>query len=162
MELNMNRLFVLIAAASLMLGTAVAQDTVRTKAKSGGRSGNAEQQVKDLEMQWAKDSKASNGDAVGAVLADDFVEIDSDGSMRDKPEFVSRTHKAKWDTNEVSDLNVHMHGSTALVTGTWKGKGTSADGKPLDGTERFADTWMKMPNGKWQCVASASAPVKAE
>jgi hypothetical protein len=33
-------------------------------------------------------------------------------------------------------------------------------GKPFDSRERFADTWVKMPDGKWQCVASASATIK--
>ena len=26
--------------------------------------------------------------------------------------------------------------------------------------KRWADTWVKAANGKWQCVASASAPMK--
>jgi hypothetical protein len=30
----------------------------------------------------------------------------------------------------------------------------------MDVNERFTDTWVKMPGGKWQCVASQSSPVK--
>jgi hypothetical protein len=47
-----------------------------------------------------------------------------------------------------------------VVTGIWTGKGTDAAGKAIDGRERYVDTWVKMPDGKWQCVASASAAIK--
>jgi ketosteroid isomerase-like protein len=30
----------------------------------------------------------------------------------------------------------------------------------MDVHERFTDTWVKMPNGQWQCVASHGSPVK--
>jgi ketosteroid isomerase-like protein len=57
-------------------------------------------------------------------------------------------------------MKVMVHGDAAVVTGSWTGKGTDADGKAIDAKERWADTWVKMRNGKWQCVASASAPMK--
>ena len=57
-------------------------------------------------------------------------------------------------------MKVQVHGDSAVVTGVWTGKGTDGTGKAFDGKERFADTWVKMPDGKWQCVASASAPMK--
>jgi len=25
---------------------------------------------------------------------------------------------------------------------------------------RWTDTWVKMPNGKWQCVATQASPLK--
>jgi len=40
------------------------------------------------------------------------------------------------------------------------GKGTDSKGKPMDDTERFTDTWVKMPGGKWQCVASQGSAIK--
>jgi ketosteroid isomerase-like protein len=57
-------------------------------------------------------------------------------------------------------MKVTVHGDTGIVTGTWTGKGTDGTGKPVDTKERWADTWVKMPNGKWQCVASAAATMK--
>ena len=33
-------------------------------------------------------------------------------------------------------------------------------GKPVDNNERWTDTWMKMPSGKWQCVASQATTIK--
>jgi hypothetical protein len=42
----------------------------------------------------------------------------------------------------------------------FKGKGTDEKGKPLDLNERWTDTWVKMPSGKWQCVASQASSIK--
>ena len=33
-------------------------------------------------------------------------------------------------------------------------------GVKLGGYEMMADTWVKGSDGKWQCLASASAPIK--
>ena len=55
---------------------------------------------------------------------------------------------------------VTVFGDTAIATGGFKGKGTDAMGKPFDNNERWTDTWMKMPSGKWQCVASQATPIK--
>ncbi|MGH9175781.1 MAG: YybH family protein [Vicinamibacterales bacterium] len=52
-------------------------------------------------------------------------------------------------------MKVQLHGDSAVVTGIWTGKGTDGTGKAFDQRERFADTWVKMPDGKWQCVVSA-------
>ena len=122
-------------------------------------SSNADQQLKDLESKWAKASLAADSTAISPLLADDFVSLDSDGSMRNKSETLDRTKKEKMEVSEVSDMQVTQHGDTAIVTGTWTGKGVGADGKPINAKERWTDTWVKK-DGQWQCVASASAPLK--
>ena len=142
----------------LTLGAALAQEPA--KAGGGKAAGSVAQSLMDMENQWAKASKAGNADALAPMLAEDFVALDSDGSMRTKSEALARMKKAKWVTNEIGDMKVMVHGDAAVVTGSWTGKGTDADGKATDTKERWADTWVKMSNGKWQCVASASAPMK--
>lgn len=118
------------------------------------------QNLIDMEHAWAKASKAGDAEALAPLLADNFVALDSDGTMRNKVEALARTKKAKWVTNEISDLKVTVHGDAAVVTGGWVGKGTDGAGVAVDAKERWADTWVKMSSGKWQCVASASAPSK--
>ena len=49
---------------------------------------------------------------------------------------------------------------TAIATGGFKGKGTDESGKPFETNERWTDTWVKMPDGKWQCVASHGSDIK--
>ena len=122
--------------------------------------GSVEQALMDLERQWVKASLASNGEALAPLLASNIVVLGSDGTMQTKAAYVAMTNKGKWQVNEISDMKVQVHGDTAVVTGLWTGKGTDGAGKAFDGRERFADTWVKMPDGKWQCVATASATTK--
>jgi len=142
----MKRTLAIGAIVLLTLGVATAQDTAKA--------------VTDLEHQWTKASLASDGDALAPLLATGFVAIDADGSTHTKAEVVGRTKKQKWVTNEIADVKVTVHGNTAIATGTWTGKGTDDMGKAVNTKERYADTWVKMADGKWQCVASASATIK--
>src|SRR5216683_79678 len=58
------------------------------------------------------------------------------------------------------DLVAPLLADKFVKTGRCKATGTDASGKPLDVHERWTDTWVKMSNGKWQCVASHGSPVK--
>jgi ketosteroid isomerase-like protein len=149
----MKRLLI-AAAIALMPLTAVAQNTPKKQPP-------IDQALLALEQRWATAAKASDGAAVGALLAENFTAIDSDGSMRTKADLVERTTKGKWTTTTLTDMNVVMHGNTGVVTGVWTGVGTDGGGKAIDGRERWADTWVKA-DGKWLCVASASAPLAAK
>jgi ketosteroid isomerase-like protein len=122
--------------------------------------GTVAQTLMDLERQWVKAALAGKGEALAPLLAPDFVSVQSDGTMHTKAAYVSMAIKGKWQVNEVSDMKVQVYGDSAVVTGVWTGKGTDGTGKAFDGKERFADTWVKMSDGKWQCVVSASAPMK--
>jgi ketosteroid isomerase-like protein len=152
----MKRLLAAGAIVLLSAGGAAAQPA----AAGSTATGTVAQALTDLENRWAKASKASDGDALAPLLSEDFVAIDSDGSMHNKAEVIARTKKGKWTTNEIGDLKILVHGNSAVVTGSWTGNGTDGAGKPVNAKERWADTWVKMTNGKWQCVASAAAPVK--
>jgi ketosteroid isomerase-like protein len=120
--------------------------------------GNIAETISYLEQEWATAAKAGDSTKVAQLLSDVFIEMDSDGSLRKKTELLDRTKADKWQVFEISDVSVVVNGSIAIATGAWRGKGTSADGKPIDAHEHWMDTWHK--NGKWQCLASASAPVK--
>ena len=123
--------------------------------------GSVEKALMDLEHQWVKAQLASNGEALAPLLAADFVALQADGTLQTKAAYVANTTgKAKWQVNAVSDMKVQVHGDSAVVTGIWTGKGTDATGKAVDGRERYADTWVKMPDGKWQCVVSAAVAIK--
>lgn len=122
--------------------------------------GGTEKAVAALEQQWLKAQKASNPDLLAPLLADRFVNTESDGKVMDKAETLADTKSTKWDSAEYGLVKVTVFGNTAIATGVFKGKGTDGSGKPLDVRERWTDTWVKMPNGQWQCVASQGSPVK--
>jgi ketosteroid isomerase-like protein len=116
--------------------------------------------IKQNEEQWAAAEKAGDYAKVSSMLASLFVHMGSDGTMANKEQFLASIRGTKWEVNEVSEIQVMVHGDTAIATGTWAGKGTRANGQAIDAHEHWIDTWMKSPDGKWQCVASASAPWK--
>ena len=134
--------------------------TVATQAADKKINGGTEQTVAALEQKWTGAGKASNEDAVAPLLADKYVNTGSDGKTIGKAETLAHTKAAKWEINEISDVKVTVFGNTAIATGNWAGKGTDDNGKPVDEHERFTDTWMKMPSGNWQCIASHGSTIK--
>ena len=122
--------------------------------------GGPEKAVAALEQQWLQSQKANNPDLVAPLLADKFTMTGSDGKVTGKAESLAAAKATKYDSVDYDDVKVTVFGNTAIATGGFKAKGTDASGKPLDAHERWTDTWVKMPNGQWQCVASHSSPVK--
>jgi len=114
--------------------------------------------ITQMETQWASAAKANDPAKIAPLLADVFISMDADGAMHSKSETLSRIKGDKWQVNEISDVKVLVHGNMAIATGAWQGKGTLANGKTIDAHDRWLDTWIR--NGKWECIASASAPAK--
>jgi uncharacterized protein (TIGR02246 family) len=124
------------------------------------QTGGIEKAVAALEQQWLQSQKTNNPDLVAPLLADKFVNTGSDGKVTSKAESLATAKATKYDSAEYEDVKVTVFGDTAIATGVFNAKGTDASGKPLDTHERFTDTWVKMPNGQWQCVASHQSPTK--
>ena len=122
--------------------------------------GGTEQAVADLEHKWMLSQRANNPDAIAAYIADKAVITAPDTKPLDKAGFMKEQKATKYSSVDYNDVKVNVFGDTAIATGTFKGKGAGADGKSFDTTEYFTDTWIKMPGGKWQCVASHSSTVK--
>lgn len=124
------------------------------------QTGGTEKAVAALEQQWLQSQKTNNPDLVAPLLADKFVNTGSDGKVTGKAETLATAKATKYESVEYDDLKVTAFGGTAVATGTFKAKGTDPSGKPFDSNERFTDTWVKMPNGQWQCVATHVSPLK--
>jgi len=118
-----------------------------------------EKAVAALEKQWLKSQQTNNVDLLTPLLADKFINTSVDGKVTDKAETLAQYKKTKWDSAENTDVKVTVYGDAAIATGVYNGKGTRS-GKPFDAHERWTDTWVKMPNGQWQCVASQGSPIK--
>lgn len=122
---------------------------------------NAEATVKAvtaLENQWAQAQRTNNADLVAPLLADNFVQTTGTGIVTTSKAAALATAKAeKFTSMEYIDLKVYAFGDTAIAIAGFHAKGTDASGKAFDETGRFTDTWVKMPSGKWQCVASQDA-----
>jgi uncharacterized protein (TIGR02246 family) len=123
-------------------------------------TGGTETAVAALEQEWLQSQKTNNPDLVAPLLADKFVSTGSDGKVLTKAESLATAKATKYEGAAYEDVKVTVFGDSAIATGVFKAKGTDPSGKPLDVNERWTDTWVKMPNGKWQCVASHQSQVK--
>lgn len=124
------------------------------------KTGGTEQAVTALEQQWLQSQKTNNVNLLVPLLADNFVDTSSEGKITGKADALATAKSMKWTSAEYNDVKVSVFGDTAIATGGFKGKGTDGSGKPLNVDERWTDTWVKMPNGQWQCVATQATPVK--
>lgn len=126
----------------------------------GSQTASPEKTIADLEHQWAEAQKVGNASVVDPMLADTFINTDADGETYGKSQLLSNLRGGKWEVNGISDVKVKVYGDAAVATGGWRGKGVDGDGTHMDRSERWTDTWVKMKNGKWQCVASQQTTSK--
>lgn len=122
--------------------------------------GTAEKAVAALEDQWTQSERTNNPDLVAPLLADKLIVIDSDGSIGNRTKFLADAKAIKYSSVDIEGLHITVFGRTAVATMVLKAKGTDEKGKPMDVKERWADTWVKMPDGKWQCVLSQGSDLK--
>jgi uncharacterized protein (TIGR02246 family) len=134
--------------------------SVGNAAWSQNASGGTEKAVAALEQQWLQSQKTNNPDLVAPLIADKFMNTDTEGKVTGKAEMLTTAKATKYESVDYDDLKVTAFGDTAIAIGTFKAKGTDPTGKAMNVQERFTDTWVKMPNGKWQCVASQGTIVK--
>ena len=124
------------------------------------QAGGTEKAVADLEQEWLKSQQTNNPDLIASRLAEKIVDTEADGKVYDRAQLLEIAKKTKYESADYTDLKVTVFGNTAIATGGFKGKGTDPSGKPFDSNIRWTDTWVKMPDGKWQCVATQATPVK--
>ena len=124
-------------------------------------AGADEAAVTAAEQQWLKSQQSNNVELLAPLLADKVVETSEEGKVFTGKEAVLADAKSEtWSSADYTDLKVTVFGHTAIATGTFTGKGKDAAGKAVDARVRFTDTWVKMADGKWQCVATQDSPVK--
>src|SRR6202171_585585 len=114
-----------------------------------------------LEKAWNQAYKAGDIRALDAILDNEIVLINDDGSVQSKAGFLGsiKTTSNNSQEQQVSpeSMSVHVFGNTAISTGVFRAKGVEG-GKSYVRRERFVDTWL-YKNGKWVCVASNATPV---
>ena len=93
-------------------------------------------------------------------LADDFVCIDSEATVRDKEAFLQQTSRGPYVSEyKLEHINVRIYGETALVQAT--GWFTRKDGTP--GMCRYTDVYVRIEND-WKVVSAqiTRAPVRTQ
>jgi ketosteroid isomerase-like protein len=114
-----------------------------------------------LEQAWNQAYKAGDTRALDAILDNEIVLINDDGSVQTKVEFLGsvKSTKNNSQTQQVSpeSMSVHVFGHTAISTGVFRATGFER-GKSYVRRERYVDTWI-YKDGAWVCVATNATPV---
>jgi ketosteroid isomerase-like protein len=123
-------------------------------------AGGIEKAVMALENQWLQSQKTNNPDLVAPLLAEKLISTDKDGKVMNKAQMLADSKATKFTSADYENVQVTVFGDTAIASGGFKGKGMDSSGKAFDTHDRWTDTWVKMPDGKWQCVATQTSPLK--
>ena len=92
--------------------------------------------------------------AIGRLVADDWVIVDADGSVIDRSRFLNviESGALSHESMESTDVEVRLHGDTAVVTGITTSKGQFM-GQRFTTLERATDVLARL-DGRWLCVFS--------
>ena len=141
-----------------LLTSMVLASTVQAQ---GSKPVGAEQAAVAQEQKWLQSQKTNNTDLLAPLLADKVVDTNTEGKfLVGKAAVIADAKAVKWMSAEYTNVKASVYGDTVIVTGIFNGKGTDAAGKPVDVHERYTDTWVKMADGQWQCVATHGSSIK--
>ena len=143
----MNRTIWLAALVCLGVCSAEAQRAI-----------DAESKVLALERLWGEAAQLRDIKALESIFDDSLVYVHIDGRVMTKAEVLEDTRVASAVIIVVESQTAHLHGSTVIVSGVLRLKGTEG-GKPYLRHGRFVDTWL-YKEGHWVCVSSMSTPMQ--
>jgi ketosteroid isomerase-like protein len=143
----------LFALLFVVLAGSIASAQV-SPGRPNGRQGTATARaLVDLENGWARGVVQRDTAMFERMLDPKFVYTE-DAAVMDKAAVI----KSIRDGDRVSDASnsdmvVHDHGETAIVTGILRLRGVGTDRRRFDKRYRFTDVWMRK-NGAWRIVAA--------
>jgi ketosteroid isomerase-like protein len=145
------------ASVTLVLAALLAA----TGIQAANTANPAQAAVAALEQAWLKAQQTNNYDALEPSLADNIVQTSIEGKVTTtKSAALADSKSVKWTSVDYSDMKFFVYGDTVVAIGNFRGKGTDSTGAAVDERAVFTDTWVKMPDGKWQCVASHDTAYK--
>ena len=116
--------------------------------------------VMALETLWNEAEVHRDIKALDQLLADKFIFVDIDGSLKNKSEFLDSVKDPPEHLVTVANesMATQVYDGIVVVSGIYREKGTS-NGKPYSRRGRFTDTWIKRST-EWLCAASQSTLIQ--
>src|SRR6201984_1963125 len=142
-RLSMKRTWILCLIGLLYQGSVASSQAQQ--------AGGIEKAVAALEEQWLSEQNTHSPE---------FVSTSPEGKVSSKAETMAELKSYVKDSGTYPALKVIVYGDTAIAMGILKVKQKDPSGKIIDLNIQWTDTWVKMPNGKWQCVASHGSSIK--
>lgn len=114
---------------------------------------NVEQALRKLVSERDQAIQKADTAAIDRIYADDYIATSATGLVRTKAQVMEdlKSGAIKLESISSDDIEVRVHGDTAIVTGRMTSKGTDR-GREISGQRRFTQVYMKK-NGRWQIVA---------
>ncbi len=144
-----------VLAVFLALGLpAFAADCPRNQAKT-------EAALIELEQSWAAALSRKDAAAVACMVADEFEDVDVDGSLHTRSQMLEHIPNRKPGVNHLSELRAHVEGSFDRKFGFTRGLATLVDdsGKVV-ARVRFTDVFTYR-DGRWQALAGQESLLPA-
>jgi len=112
------------------------------------------EELSTFEREFTQAVAANDAAAIERLVADDWVIVDADGTVIDRSRFISAIESGALthESMESTDLEVRVHGDTAVVTGITTSKGQYL-GEGFTTRERATDVLVRL-DGRWLCVFS--------
>lgn len=128
-------------------------------APQGQSSGQAEQEVRELELRRFKALTDQDTAALDQILSDDLTYTHSSAHVDTKATYIAsiRSGELKYVSIVPDELKVRVYGSAAVITGRAEFKSKS-HGQAATMQLRFTDTYVRQ-NGRWQMVAWESTRI---
>lgn len=149
----------LAVLAPVAFRSARAQESGAGVAPDSSRFTPEQQVLVEIEKSWAKAITARDTKVLDRIMADDFVDTGSLGSISSKADILQamKSSPAAPRRNQLRDLTVRIYGDAAVVKGL--NVTTDQDGNFLRRV-RFTDTFIKR-GGEWKAVAGHECVVVA-
>jgi ketosteroid isomerase-like protein len=113
-----------------------------------------QEELLTFEEEFSQAVATNDAAAIERFVADDWVIVDADGRVIDRAQFfnVIESGALSHESMESTDVEVRLHGDTAVVTGITTSKGQFM-GQGFATRERATDVLARL-DGRWLCVFS--------
>ena len=151
------------ASGNMTAGNKTTANTNAANTSSANMTVSSATSEADVRKLFADVTSALNKNDTAAlekIYADDYVLINTDGSMQTRAERLAtiKSGELKFDSLSYSDVAVRVYGDTAVVTAIATVKATNK-GKPLDQKQRVTQVDVKTKDG-WRMVSAQTNEIK--
>ena len=122
----------------------------------------SEEEVLQIDRERVQALLHNDASALDRIYADELIFINQYGVVRDKTHWIAtaRAGEFKFDSYTTEDVQVHIYGETAVVTGRFlaigEARGSKLKGLPV----RYICVYVKR-DGHLQLVAQQATPITA-
>lgn len=116
--------------------------------------------IERLERQWQQAELHANSTVIASMLSDDYLGIDSDGTLATKAETLSALRRGTVHFSQIHsfDRKIRVFGTTAVVVSKAQVAG-KIDGEKIDGAYRYTRVYHRV-NGVWKIVSFEASKVR--